>query len=76
MLKSLQRSKRSETDCSDKIAEKAVSYALNKASGVAALSDENNQIECINFKKIKGGKPFDHKQKWFNDILIEIGQKR
>ena len=60
----------------DRIAEKAVSYALTKTSGVAAISDESNQIECIDFEKIKGGKPFDYKQQWFNDMLIKIGQKR
>ena len=60
----------------DRIAEKAVSYALAKTSGVAALSDESNQIECIDFEKIKGGKPFDYNQQWFNDMLIKIGQKR
>ena len=60
----------------DRIAEKAVSYALSKTSGVAALRDGSNQIECIDFIEIKGNKPFDFNQSWFSDMLIEIGQKK
>lgn len=66
-----------DIDLIDKISNKAVSYALKKKSGVAAPSDDHyGEIKCINFTKIKGGKPFDYKQNWYNDMLIEIGQKR
>ena len=58
-----------------KISKKAVDYALDGRSGVAALSDDHNQeIKCIDFEKIKGGKPFDSNQEWYHNMLIEIGQ--
>ena len=38
----------------DTTSEKAVNYALANTNGVIALSDESNQIECIDFSKIKG----------------------
>ena len=61
----------------DKISKKAVEYALEKRSGVAGLSDDHNQeITCIDFTKIKGGKPFDYNQPWYREMLIEIGQKK
>ena len=61
----------------DSISEKAVDYALEKKSGVAGLSDDHNQkIKCIDFTKIKGGKPFDYNQNWYQEMLNEIGQKK
>ena len=61
----------------DKISKKAVEYALEKRSGVAGLSDDHNQeIRCIDFTKIKGGKPFDYNQPWYIEMLNEIGQKK
>ena len=59
-----------------KVSKNAVNYALNSSSGVAGPSDElNGEIDCIEFKKIKGGKPFDPKLPWYQKILTEIGQK-
>ena len=60
----------------DKTSKEAVNHALNQQSGVVALKDSNNQIECINFKEIEGGKPFNYNQEWFNDMLVKIGQGR
>ena len=61
----------------NRISEKAVGYALDKRSGVVALSDKFNQeIKCIEFKDIKGGKPFDYNQDWYKNMLIGIGQKK
>tara|TARA_Y100000768_G_scaffold360179_1_gene317235 strand:+ start:3374 stop:4576 length:1203 start_codon:yes stop_codon:yes gene_type:complete len=61
----------------DKISDKAVDYALQKRSGVAGLSDDHGQnISCIDFTKIKGGKPFDYNQTWYLKMLNEIGQKK
>ena len=61
----------------DKISEKAVEYALDKRSGVAGLSDDHRQeIRCIDFTHIKGGKPFDCNQSWYVEMLNEIGQKK
>ena len=44
-------------------------------SGVVGLDDNNNEMSLIDFKRIKGGKPFDTNQKWFTSLLTEIGQK-
>ena len=52
----------------------AVKQALNKNSCVVGLT-ENNQIEAIDFKKIKGGKEFDINQDWYISMMQEIGQK-
>jgi len=50
--------------------------ALNGESGVIGLDDDNNALlSLINFKRIKGGKPFDHTVSWFNQLLMDIGQK-
>ena len=68
---------KNDIDLIDKISKKAVSYSLNKKSGVAGLSDDyNNQVKCIDFKDIKGGKPFDCNQDWYKSMLIEIGQTK
>ena len=50
--------------------------ALSGNSGVVGLDDEkNNQMSLIDFKRIKGGKPFDINEEWFQAILSNIGQK-
>ncbi len=50
--------------------------ALNGQSGVVGLDDDNNkQMSLIDFKRIKGGKPFDINQEWFTSLLTEIGQQ-
>ena len=54
----------------------AVASAKNGESGVAGLDDDNdNKMELIDFKRIRGGKPFDVNQEWFLSLLSEIGQK-
>ena len=52
----------------------AVKCALDKCSGVIGLHDDNNELMCIDFENIKGGKPFDSNQKWFLDILSDYNQ--
>jgi pyrophosphate--fructose-6-phosphate 1-phosphotransferase len=37
--------------------------------------NNNNLLSCIDFNRIKGGKPFDTNADWFIEILNEIGQK-
>ena len=52
-------------------------YALNKQSGVVGLDDaNNNKMSLIDFKRIKGGKPFDINQEWYTSLLTEIGQHK
>ena len=60
----------------DKVSQNAVNYAMNSKSGVVGpCDDKNGEITCIEFEKIKGGKPFDWKQEWYQKILKQIGQK-
>ena len=56
--------------------ELAVVSAKNGKSGVVGLDDnDDNKMGLIDFKRIKGGKPFDVNQEWFSSMLSEIGQK-
>ena len=53
----------------------AVKYALEKKSGVIGLDEAfSNNLRCIEFNRIKGGKPFDIATDWFQEILKDIGQ--
>ncbi len=52
----------------------AVNCAFEKDSGVVGIDEETGEMSCITFERIKGGKAFDYKVKWFQDILKEIGQ--
>ncbi len=52
-------------------------YALNGRSGVAGLDeDHGDTMSCIEFPRIRGGKPFDIDQPWFERLLGEIGQPK
>ena len=54
----------------------AVEAALGHSSGVIGKDmDNDNKLGLIDFNRIKGGKPFDYKTEWYNDMLNEIGQK-
>lgn len=53
----------------------AVKVALKGNSGVVGLDeDHRDELRLINFKRIRGGKPFDHQQKWYQELLNGIGQ--
>ena len=54
---------------------KAVQCAFAGEGGVVGEDeDRGNQLRAIEFERIKGGKPFDIKSKWFVKLLKEIGQ--
>ena len=54
----------------------AVKCAINGNSGVVGLDENNNnQLTCIEFERIKGGKPFNPQVEWFQSMINEIGQK-
>lgn len=56
-------------DCADL----AMVSAINGKSGVVGLDeDNNNHLSCIDFKRIKGGKPFDINQSWYTQMIDEI----
>ena len=58
-----------------KSSEIALQSALNNQSGVIGLDEENdNKMSCIEFGRIKGGKPFDTSIDWYNKMLKEINQ--
>ena len=53
----------------------AVECALRRESGVIGHDEnQNNVLRACEFERIKGGKPFDPTQKWFVDLLKDIGQ--
>ena len=53
----------------------AVECAMRKDSGVIGHDeDQNNVLRSIEFERIKGGKPFNTKFEWFQQMLKEIGQ--
>ena len=50
--------------------------ALDGQCGVVGMDEEKNgELGLIDFERIKGGKPFNINQKWFNELLNEIGQQ-
>ena len=56
---------------------KSAFFAAEKAfkgeSGLAGLDDDKNeQLELINFERVKGGKPFNTKLEWYQSMLKEI----
>ena len=53
----------------------AAENAFKGQNGVVGLDDNNKQMSLIDFKRIKGGKPFDINQEWFSSLLTEIGQQ-
>ena len=50
----------------------SVKCALESTSGVVGIDDINNKLSCINFNRIKGGKPFNIHSGWFKSLLKEI----
>mmetsp|Transcript_48499 Transcript_48499/g.120214 ORF Transcript_48499/g.120214 Transcript_48499/m.120214 type:complete len:423 (-) Transcript_48499:393-1661(-) len=56
--------------------ELAVQQACKREGGVCAMDEDNgNKMSCIDFKRIKGSKPFNYKCEWFQKLLAEIGQQ-
>jgi pyrophosphate--fructose-6-phosphate 1-phosphotransferase len=55
----------------------AVDSALRGESGVVGQDEDRGDIlRAIEFERIKGGKPFDIDQPWFEDLLASIGQPK
>ena len=53
----------------------AAKFSLNQKSGVVGRDIENNdELGLIEFTRIKGGKPFNHRVRWFEEMLNDIGQ--
>ena len=55
----------------------AVKCAMKSQSGVVGLDqDDNDALSIINFERIKGGKPFNTNNTWFQEMLQDIGQSQ
>ncbi|MDD4349573.1 MAG: pyrophosphate--fructose-6-phosphate 1-phosphotransferase, partial [Opitutales bacterium] len=55
----------------------AVECALKGESGVIGHDeDQDGRLRAIEFKRIKGGKPFDIGTPWFVEMLEDIGQDK
>ena len=55
----------------------AVDAALRGESGVTGQDDDaNDELRVIEFPRIRGGKPFDIDQPWFEELLSGIGQAK
>ncbi|MCO6185628.1 pyrophosphate--fructose-6-phosphate 1-phosphotransferase [Rhizobium sp. L1K21] len=53
----------------------AVQSALDGVSGVIGHDeDQGGKLRTIEFPRIKGGKPFNTKQKWFSEVMDFVGQ--
>ena len=53
----------------------AIENAQDGNSGVIGFDeDNNNKLSCIDFNRIRGGKPFDTDVDWFLKIMKQIGQ--
>ena len=55
----------------------AVDCGLRGESGVIGHDDDQgHRLRAIEFPRIKGGKPFNVEEPWFNQMLADIGQPR
>jgi pyrophosphate--fructose-6-phosphate 1-phosphotransferase len=55
----------------------AVDCAMRGESGVIGHDEERGgRLRAIEFPRIKGGKPFDTEQPWFDELLASIGQDK
>ena len=55
------------------MADHAVYSAINGVSGVVGWDeDDGNKLSCIDFNRIKGGKPFDTSLDWYTNMMQEI----
>ena len=52
----------------------AVKSALNQNNGVVGIREDAEKVSLISFEDIKGGKPFNVRLGWFNDLLKDIKQ--
>ena len=67
------KSNKEDLDLIFKVADFATESALRKQNGVVGWDEENNnKLSCIDFSRIKGGKPFDISQKWYIEMINQI----
>ncbi len=57
------------------LADFAVKSAISGISGVVGRDEDKlNELNCINFNRISGGKPFNTNQEWYIKMMKEIKQ--
>jgi diphosphate-dependent phosphofructokinase len=67
------KANQADLDLIFEVVDHAVQSALNGISGVVGWDEENDNIlSCIDFSRIKGGKPFDTTLDWYKDMIDEI----
>lgn len=67
------KSNQKDLDLIFEVADHAVESATKGQSGVVGWDeDNNNTLSCIDFNRIKGGKPFDINQDWYIKMMKEI----
>ena len=67
------KANQADLDLIFEVADHAVQSALNGKNGVVGWDeDNNNTLSCIDFSRIKGGKPFDITLDWYKDMIDEI----
>ncbi|MDR1851110.1 MAG: pyrophosphate--fructose-6-phosphate 1-phosphotransferase [Propionibacteriaceae bacterium] len=67
-----------DLDLIHRMCDLAVEHALQGHDGVIGVDEESDSTELalISFDRIAGGKAFDVNQKWFQDLLTDIGQPK
>lgn len=65
-----------DQDLIGRCAAKGVESAMEGISGCMGEDEDkpDKPIRALEFERIKGGKPFDIQQSWFQEMLKEIGQ--
>jgi len=67
------KANQADLDLIFEVAEHAVQSAINGENGVVGWDeDNNNTLSCIDFSRIKGGKPFDTTLDWYKNMINEI----
>ena len=67
------KSNKKDLDLISEVADFSVKSAILGISGVVGWDeDNNNKLSCIDFKRIKGGKPFNINSDWYRNMMQEI----
>ncbi len=67
------KANQADLDLIFEVADHATQNAVNGISGVVGWDeDNNNTLSCIDFNRIKGGKPFDTTLDWYKQMMNEI----
>ncbi|MDP7039224.1 MAG: pyrophosphate--fructose-6-phosphate 1-phosphotransferase [Myxococcota bacterium] len=69
------KANQADLDLIFKTADLAMRCAMDGQSGVVALDEDHaGELACVEFTRIKGGKPFNPDEPWYKEMLKSIGQ--